>query len=232
MSRGVFYLPDDVDGLIIAWVAPDTKAATVLESGDVVTAVDGRPIDSGEAPAGADSAAPSSLRLTVLHNGTTSDVLIPLQSRPPVNLIVRLESTPNAFATTQSVIVTTGLLDLASDDDLLAAVVGHELAHISRGHTTPSLSQLLLTVPIELLLPGVGHAAITATKAPFVRDQEREADRDGMQLARQAGYDASGAWRILEKLEAAVPAEDDFFATHPSFPERISTARAAAEANQ
>lgn len=227
VSRGVFHLPDDAKGIVVAWVPPGTAAANLVESGDLVTHVDGYSLVDGPPPSAADEASASSTRMTIVRGGVTLEVVVPCEPRPPVSLVVYHSAEPNAAAMDGALLLSTGMTDLAADDDLLAAVLAHELAHIAAGHLRPNIGARLLTVPIEVILPGIGHAAVTVAATPFRRDDEREADRMAIDIARRAGFDPAGLVRVLELLAATPGAAGSggFLASHPSFPERIAAAR-------
>src|SRR6185503_18395375 len=79
---------------------------------------------------------------------------------------------------------------------------------------------------------GVGQVANALVMAPYSREQEREADRVGAELAARAGWDPAAlgtALHTLEREEALIrkggAPRPSFFATHPSLPERAGAAR-------
>lgn len=153
----------------------------------------------------------------------------------------------NAFALPSGrLYVTRGLLALANDEAELAAVLAHELAHVALNHarTRAELerrSALVSRVVAEVLNDPDAGAAIRdksrVSLASFSRQQELEADVLGVRTLASAGFDPYGAARFLTSLgrssgpRAAVMGErgaPDFLATHPSTPERVGTALAAA----
>src|SRR5262249_31795847 len=84
---------------------------------------------------------------------------------------------------------------------------------------------------------GVGATANAALLAPYGRDQEREADRVGAELAAKAGYDPAALAASLHTLEREdalagkeASSRGSFFSTHPPLPERelLVTTQAAA----
>lgn len=141
-----------------------------------------------------------------------------------------------------SMFVFEGLYDseeaLVHDDDELAAVMAHEIAHVTSRHVTERLSQI---VPLAILAE-VGAQALeadnqegwadflrisvgvgTALYIPsYTRKNEYEADRVGMMYLARAGYDPRAAiriWkRVTEKTGKTSPAS--IFATHPSSHDR------------
>jgi len=155
-------------------------------------------------------------------------------------------STPNAFASRASgqnvVMITLGMLKLVGNDwDVYAALLGHENTHLVRGHGQQWQTRRVGIGILELLAnaalgamtkPGTTVRALgsevvklgsQAVYASYSRDDEREADRDGMIYAHRSGYDPSGAIRLHQKLGAA----SDFLSSHPSSANRISTACSA-----
>jgi predicted Zn-dependent protease len=151
---------------------------------------------------------------------------------------------PNAFALPGGyVYVTRGLLALANSEDELAGVIGHEIGHVAARHAVQQVSR---TAPFALitnlsaavtglaspllgqLVGGVGGLASGLVLAPFDREQEREADRIGQQLAAEAGWDPAAIANFLRTLEREEAIERhgsqrfDFLASHPSTPERIA----------
>jgi predicted Zn-dependent protease len=157
---------------------------------------------------------------------------------------------PNAFALPGGyVYVSRGLLALLNSEDELAGVMGHEIGHVQARHamrrvTAATPFAVLFGVPAAVLgvvSPGLGGVVAGAGKlaggvvlAPYSREQEREADRLGMQLAAAAGWDPAGlssALRTLARasqLSGSDPARSSFLSTHPATAERVEdTARAA-----
>src|SRR3546814_5702361 len=124
----------------------------------------------------------------------------------------------NAFANRGYAIMTTALLDFLRNDDELAIVLGHEIAHTIYKHPAELEAR---GVPSEGLLRGFGK------NASRVRATEEEADRLGIKLAWAAGYDVSAAipyWRRYYSQYATLP---QIFRTHPSLGARERLIREA-----
>lgn len=153
----------------------------------------------------------------------------------------------NAFALPSGrLYVTRGLLALANDTSEIAAVMAHEIAHVTRRHASlrgemEARATLVSRVVSDVLNDPAGSAQMRdrsrATIAGFSRDQEYEADAIGIATVAAAGYDPSGSVRTLASLGRyagfGAPAADrrggpDLFSTHPDTPARIARAREAA----
>ena len=143
------------------------------------------------------------------------------------------------------IIINKPMMDLIKNDpDMAAALLGHETAHLYLHHpgatattdTVGSILGLLAGVALEVVAQrklGVTNLGIqggdligTAFSTSFTRDQERDADRQGMIWAKQNGYDPMGAVRLFQVLENKngnnlIP----FFQSHPNPSERIENAR-------
>lgn len=137
----------------------------------------------------------------------------------------------NAFALPGGyVFITRGLLNIiGSDEAKLAAVLGHEMAHVEKKHGVNAvLRQMGLTVLMEVGMIAIDFASAdvlrlaSATLLQLLqlgwgREAEYEADLLGQTLAAQAGFDPLGAIRLLDDLKQADP--DDLpmkvFRTHP-----------------
>lgn len=130
------------------------------------------------------------------------------------------------------------LNEFGTDSDVLAITLGHEIAHYQLGHTAPEYannrnaiigigSQALgmiagYFVPFSGLLVGNGVKAIGLG---YSRDDERDADARGMQIAMSAGYSACGSYRLASRLnEMGQSATIPFLSTHPGNNERKENA--------
>ncbi|UQB42290.1 M48 family metallopeptidase [Thiomicrospira microaerophila] len=129
----------------------------------------------------------------------------------------------------------TGLINqLKLNDDEIAAIMGHEMAHDLREHARERVSQAAATqLGLSIVGQLTGAQAVTLDIAgallnvgillPYSRVHEVEADRIGIELAAMAGYDPSAAidiWnRMAELSKGNQPPE--FLSTHPSYDSRI-----------
>lgn len=174
--------------------------------------------------------------------------LVRASDRPEESYAVTLLDSPvvNAFALPSGrLYVTRGLLALASDSSEAAAVLAHEIAHVTLRHATARSemalrSQLVSRVVADVLNDPVTGAQLESqskfTLARFSREQELEADTNGVRVLAQAGFDPFGAGRFLDALNRTMAlksgsgsaAEPDMLATHPATTERIALVTRAA----
>ncbi len=137
-----------------------------------------------------------------------------------------------------------GLLAVVSSRDELAAVLAHELSHVTQRHIARLITQEKRQTPwlIGAMILGalaasknaeVGNAVIAGSQAVaaqgqlnFSRDMEREADRVGFVIAGQAGFDPQGFVGMFDKLQQASRLNDrgafPYLRSHPLTSERMA----------
>jgi predicted Zn-dependent protease len=131
--------------------------------------------------------------------------------------------------------VTTGLL-LRANDEQLAGVLAHEVAHADLGHASKlqtigagtNIATILLSaygVPGAGLLPMAGDLLIAR---PYGRDAEYAADRHGAELLQATGHDGKRimAATLTWLMQAEGAGAGGFFATHPATDDRIQRVQA------
>lgn len=137
-----------------------------------------------------------------------------------------------ADAENGSIVVFRGLMRMiGSDRDALAAVIGHEYAHLSRKHSAS----------IRVAVSNLNHryrqawatsrgfderalaAQLTGQLFAYKREQERDADDLGIQLMSKAGFDPGGFKRLASQMFALSGGKEEkagLLATHPGWLER------------
>ena len=143
----------------------------------------------------------------------------------------------NAFAMPGGVVlITRGLYELLETEDELAALVGHEIAHVQRRHHYEVMKRQKLVGVVSdaaasqltvdnALLDKLWSRATEVMVRGLDKSAEYEADRDGMVLAARAGYDASALLTVLEKIGASAAGGADaalIYSTHPSPAARVA----------
>lgn len=160
-----------------------------------------------------------------------------------VPLLLSNAQEPDAFASDREgsfvVVVSASMLRLVqNDEDAMAALLGHEYAHLIRRHGPAQQPREETRRKIKdwSWVGGLAGAPLINTTAKAVttaysRDQEREADADGIRYAIAAGFDPWGAVRLQEKLGTVSQATSlSFLSTHPQNAERIENMRKLAAA--
>lgn len=165
-----------------------------------------------------------------------------------IDLVVAQNNTLNAFAVPGNIIgVHTGLLNYAKTENQLAAVLAHEMGHLSQRHYARRLEQQknMMAPMMAGLLAGLvlaansnsdaGIATIMGTQAAaqqaslaFSRQNEQEADRIGMQTMVQAGLDPHAAGEMFEEMMRANRLNrrpPEYLLTHPVSETRVADAR-------
>ena len=132
----------------------------------------------------------------------------------------------------------TGLLKRADSADMVAAVIAHEISHVTKRHGLRHMVRSLgIVAGLQLLVGDVsGVAAVLAQGATlavitnYSRDHESEADAVGMQMLAKAGFDPAAMPAFFEKLKSLdaseMPKGLEWISTHPDHDSRIAALRA------
>jgi predicted Zn-dependent protease len=154
-------------------------------------------------------------------------------------VVVFDDTDANAFALPGGKIgVYTGMLKVAENQDQLATVIGHEVAHVLAHHSNERVSQkfaveqgLNLINAIaspqsgtgQTLMGLLGVGAQYGVLLPYSRIQESEADILGLDLMAKAGFDPRASIRLWQNMGRAGGGQPpEFLSTHPSHSSRIS----------
>lgn len=186
--------------------------------------------------------------------GSNSD-----QPRQPYTFFVMKDRQINAFATLGGYIgVNAGLVLTAEREDEVAAVLSHEIAHVTQQHVLRGVERAQRDqIPILLgMLAAVvaaqasnstssGNATMAAISSGmglmqqrqinYTRSNESEADRHGIRTLSRSGYDVDAMAGFFERMSAAMRGNEggysvpEFLRTHPVNITRISEAKARAE---
>ncbi len=161
------------------------------------------------------------------------------------NFFVVKDASINAFAMPGGVIgVHTGLILSSNNESELASVLGHEIGHVTQHHlarmlasqkydTFKNIAGIALALLVARSNPQLATGAMTASSAfgiqnqlDYTREHEREADRVGLQILSNAGFDVRAMPAFFTTLqrgnrfsEGGAPS---FLRTHPLTSERIS----------
>ena len=159
---------------------------------------------------------------------------------------VTILNTPkiNAFALPGGYLyITRGLLALANDSSEIAAVIAHEMAHVSSQHSILRREKERSVEVGNEVVSGVldnsvaGRVAMAANQlklAEFSKDQELQADSIGIRMLGNAGFDPFAAARFLETMQAYQSMSSrgndglgdySFMSSHPATPRRVQLAR-------
>jgi len=161
-------------------------------------------------------------------------------AKVPFTVHVLQDDSVNAFALPGGFFfVNSGVILACQEEDELAGVMAHEIAHVAARHGTRNATKgdllQILTIP-AMIAAGPGLAGLGAEEAAsaivplqmqrFSRGDEQEADWLGIQYLWKAGYDPQGlpqAFELLEKDEKQKPGLiSRLFSSHPQTPDRIA----------
>jgi len=165
----------------------------------------------------------------------------------PTALVLIQDEEINAFAVPGGLVaVNTGLILSAQNADQVAGVLSHEIAHVSQRHYDRQVDALkyqkwwmlggmMAAIALGRKDGDASAAVFAGTEASMInqqlaysRDNEREADRVGMQLMQSAGYDPEAMpdfFEIMQRKTRMVGFIPSFVLTHPLTSERITESR-------
>ncbi|RLD62323.1 MAG: peptidase M48 [Bacteroidetes bacterium] len=144
--------------------------------------------------------------------------------------IVEDDSVLNAFAAPGGYIfVYTGIIKYLDNEAQFAGVLGHEMAHADRRHSTDQLTKAYgITILLGIILGNnqnqlaeiAANLAAGVASLAFSRDAEYEADEYSIKYLYPTAYDARGVGGFFEKMEGS-PQPPEFLSTHPNPGNRI-----------
>ena len=158
--------------------------------------------------------------------------------------LLKADDVPNAFCLPNGrIAIYTGILPLTQNEDGLAAVMGHEVAHATKRHGGKRMTQNSIAAgAMSVIDAGLGMAEMeTGTKdivmgvlgagvtygalMPYSREHESEADIEGIRYAIRAGYDPNEAPKLWERMAGLGDGGPAFLSTHPDPMDRAKTLR-------
>lgn len=227
--------------LIKTYVAPFLVVLT-LTAGCALPVSDSKPSSGGSSGGGSTtaSAPPSTAKVDPAQVERLKRVMVPLiqsaDNKRPLNQIkvglIEDDRVNAGSGGSGQYIVTTGLLRKANDQQL-AGVLAHEVAHDDLGHVAKQ--QTLQTglaigmVILDQIVPGSGQitpVAGTLIARAYGRREEYQADAHGAEILKRAGYSPKVMEQTLTWLMTTEGgSEGGFFATHPATDDRIAELR-------
>lgn len=218
----------DGDVMVMAVARGSPADLAGLVPGDVVMAIDGSTVKgSGSAAREVEAALDRPRTLTLGRAATqiTAEIVPAPACRSRLDL-ARTRGI-NAFADGAMIAVTAGLMDLIDDDDQLAAIIGHELAHNILGHRRmreENRRKGAMVGEVLAMLTGArdleSHWARVGGGA-FSQMFETEADYVGLYFVAAAGFNVRSAPVVWRRMVLANPATIAHAGTHPTSPERF-----------
>jgi hypothetical protein len=215
-----FGLPTE-DGCVVIGVVDNYMADLAgLKPGDLIIEIGGEEIKDDEQ--------------VVFENGKLTIIIVEregdrlsfeVKPKEMSYVRVRLKQTGkiNAYAKFTGIQFTSGMVHFVEDDDELAVIMGHEIAHLVSKHLPKNISMAALCGLVGGLTGPFAPLATQALYAPYSRGNEREADYIGLYYAHIAGYNIESGVKLWRRFALEIPRSrsKSFLRSHPASPERI-----------
>ena len=215
-----YKLPTE-DGCVVVGVIDDYIAdLTGIKEGDIIKRIDGKEIkDSGHVTFKPDKTS----TIVVERNDTKLSFDVDPEEKPYVRIRLKETGKINAYAKFSGIEFTTGMVHFVEDEDELAVIMGHELAHLTAKHLPKNITMATLCGTIGGLTGPLAPLTTQALYAPYSRKNEREADYLGLIYAHNAGYDVQKGASLWKRFALEIPRSrsKSFLRSHPASPERI-----------
>ncbi len=202
-------------GLSVIAVAPGSAGERAgLKAGDRITAVGGLTLPEGAHSRDAlfEAAALTEgreLRLSYSRGAETGEVSLLRDTVCDIPYRVVFNEQINAYADMSGLTAYTGLLRFLKDDNAVAVVLGHEIAHVVMGHIRPGPSNATMAGLFDNLFGRLGFTGAGskdgALRAPIGQAYEAEADYVGLYLIARAGFPVADAADVYRHFAVSAP---------------------------
>ncbi len=229
------------NALTIVNVTPGSSGERAdIRVGDKIAVVDEETLDDGEDAMEdlveiLDELGGKEIRLGIIRDGRARTVVVQPDRVCAFPVHWEISDEVNAFADGSSIYVTTGFLRFVEDDDELAAVIGHELAHNTRGHIKSKRGNEFIGILLGALVTAAIGVDVTETgraigAQAYSQEFESEADYVGVYHAARAGYDVRNAMKFWRRMATENPRAINLEGTtHPSTAKRFLAMEEAIE---
>ena len=177
------------------------------------------------------------VKIEIYRNGVKKNFEYMLNKVCGFPLVFTRDQIINAFADGKNTYITQGIAEYSRDDNELALVIGHELAHNNRKHieakTTNAILGSIVGLTLDLLIiasGGYSNGEYTDMLSKigaqaYSVEFEQEADYAGLYYAKRAGYDISEANEFWTRMGAKNPSSIAHNSTHPATAARFVALR-------
>ena len=235
-AKKLYGLDDRLIVKTIARKSPAQKAGIL--SGDIIESINDTAVCGASAAKAFDSAVQGSagqpVKIGVRRNGRAQTYTVaPLIA---CNFPVRVEhesNAINAYADGKQIVITRGIIRFAENDEELALVIGHELAHNALTHVSKLRQNAMAGSLGGLLIDSLFAAGGVSTGGQFAQVGasigagtngiafEQEADYVGMYFMERAGYSAANVAQFWRRMAAESSRDVNQRNSHPTSPERF-----------
>ena len=230
---------------VTATVSNSPSAKAGLQKGDRLQTINGKPVGTGK------KATPKTMELLtdelkanstatvgIVRNGYPQTIKVTAETLCSYPVVVTQDDTVNAYADGDAIYITTGMLRFVENDQELATVIGHELAHNAMGHMTSKTVNRAVGTFFDILAAAYGvntqGAFGNATGQAFSKEFEAEADYVGIYAMALGGVDTSQSANFWRRMGAEMGGiKSTYGSSHPGSTDRfIAIDRTAVEVNE
>lgn len=219
------------------------NAADPLRPGDRITAINGRAVPGGKQgyvflnrEGGNLTRSGQQLQLTALRDRQRIEATYTVVPACAFNINLEDNNQWNAYADGETMHVERKLMQDLSNDDDLAFVIAHELAHNLVGHVGKSQQNMmagaLIGLGLEAAIGALGggqmggelaRAGAGVGQMTYSQDFEREADYVGLYILANTGYDLNAGPRVARRIAEQDPRAITYAGSHPSSADRAAS---------
>lgn len=231
-AQGMFGLGESLQ--VIGVLAGSGAASAGVRRGDILLAVEERPLPQGQNAERATAAillplvgSRANVKLSLQRKGETLNVVVPLTRACAFRVELGNADNVNTYADGQRVMVTHGMLDFVKSDEELAYLIAKEMAHNALSHpakqrltgTVGGIIDNLIHVHPDLSML-IGSGGIKA----MPQELDAAGDRLALYMLVRAGYNIDGCVAFWQRLAAQYPATvlNGHTAIHPSTAFRVT----------